>query len=102
MKKLLFASLGLFILGTGVAYAGGAGGCSYGIYKQQKEMTSVQPAANAIVVIETQDRLLELADFTSKEKLYNVKSTDGNILATNLTKEALSVQFPKLHEALEG
>lgn len=101
MKKLLLASLGLFLLGTGVAYAGGAGGCSYGIYKE-KEMTQVQPATNAIVVIETKDRLVELADFTSKEKLYNVKTNDGNLLASNLTKEALSVQFPKLHDALEG
>lgn len=101
MKKLLLASLGLFILGTGTAYAGGAGGCVYGSYKE-KEMTSIQPMSNSIVLIETKDRRVELADFSAKEKRYNVTTTDGEALATNLTKEDLSLQFPELHDALEG
>ena len=101
MKILALATLVLFVLGSGTVVAGGfGGGCGYGS-QSEKEMTSVQPS-RTIILLELDDLRVELADYSASDKRYNVSDTTGEILASNLTEEDLSVQFPELFEALQG
>ena len=92
MKKLLIVALVLFFWSIGSAFA-----CNY----HEKELTSTQPA-QAIVLVELNDKRVELLGVFDQQKRYNVTTSNGETLATNLSKEDLSVQFPKLYQALEG
>ena len=101
MKKLTLAILVLFVLSTGTVVAGGFGGsCGFGGHSE-KEMTSVQPS-RTIILLELDDMRVELTDFSAKDKRYNVTDMSGEILASNLTEEDLSNQFPELFDALQG
>ena len=99
MKKLLLASLGVFLLSAGIALAGGPGGC---FSSRSLELTDAQETKNAIVLVQLDNRRVELAPTSSSEVRYNVKTQYGEELAKNISLEDLSSQFPELYKALKG
>lgn len=101
MKKLLLASLGVFFLSVGVAFAGGAGGCSYGGDFELTE-TKTTATTNAIVLVQLENKRVELASTSSLEVRYNVTTQQGEELAKNISLDDLSTQFPELFKALNG
>lgn len=105
MKKFVFATLSAFLLSVGVAFAGAGygGNCSYGHSKEvMTEVEDFQKATPGIVLVEINDMRVELATSTNDENQYNVLTTNGQMIANNLSANDLSTQFPELYEALEG
>jgi len=100
MKKVLLTSLGVFFLSVGLTLAGGAGGC---FYKGDMELTSTpQMTKNAIVLVQLENKRVELVSTSSLEVRYNVITQQGEELAKNISLDDLSTQFPELFKALKG
>ena len=96
MKKLLVVTFVFFFMSIGMAFA-----CP-GHHNYEKELTRTKALTNAIVLLETNDKRVELtSDHFNKER-YTVSTLNGELLAKDLTKEDLSSQFPELFQALEG
>ncbi|MBF0278695.1 MAG: hypothetical protein HQM13_12925 [SAR324 cluster bacterium] len=97
MKKILSITVGMFLLSIGAAFAD----CDY--HSNSKELTRVPVVSGAsVVLVEVDNKRVELAKSASNEKRYNVTTNKGQSLAVNLSKEDLSAQFPELYQALKG
>jgi len=92
MKKLILLTAGCFLLGLGTTLAGP--GCD-GYYEHKT--TSSWGESNNIASIESSNLTIEQIAGTSSSPLYNVKDRSGNLVASELSREDLSRQFPELY-----
>lgn len=94
MKKLACVFVGGLML-AGTAWAGCSGHSNLTMAKMSK-------GQDVIVVVEVNGMQLEEVRGTPETPIYNVKSTMGQVVAKEITKDQLSTQFPELHKALAG
>ena len=92
MKKLILTSF-MFLTGIGILFSGS--NC------QKKDYAHIKESKLEIVLTSNNLQLLKYSDKNGNTR-FTIKNLDGNVLAENLSRLELRIDFPEIEKKFES